>query len=338
MTPTPPSGSNPLIYRIADALGITHLVVAVQHSHLMSEIEGLVSALAGKMDAKTIDSVPANNADHLVSSKGVYDALMAINNLSSITSYGSAIVHAEAGNNPLVQIALQRTGETLVDAKISLANIANLNRALANPDSTPTAGSDNLVTSGGVKAALDAKYSINQVDENDEQEAHLSAIAEYDDIYFDFRLKNGNTQKEVLLTISKMDNFARAISNPDSIPTANSTNLVTSGGVKAALDGKAPAGDTEVIFEDGENIFVYLPDYFTNGERQRSFILNYQGEAAELIDLFEGNTNDSIRILSHDDSIITVAECYIAVRVIKQSGIGAQGDTYYIIFDGKNEY
>lgn len=157
MTPSNPNNDQPFIYRIADALGITHLVVAVQHSHLMSEIEGLVSALAGKMDAKTIDSVPTNNADHLVSSKGVYDALMAINNLRSITSYGSAVVHAEAGNNPLVQIALQRTGETLVDAKITLANIANLNRALDNPDSTPTVGSDNLVTSGGVKGALDGK-------------------------------------------------------------------------------------------------------------------------------------------------------------------------------------
>ena len=66
--------------------------------------------------------------------------------------------------------------------------------------------------------------------------------------------------------------------------------------------------------------------------------LNYQGEATELIDLFNVDTYDTINILSHDSSTIMVGQCYIAVRVIKQQGIGAQGDTYYVIFDGKAEY
>ena len=139
MTPSNPDNQQSLIYRIADALGVFHLVAPVNHTHAQSEVEGLAAAL----DAK------ANTAD--------------------------------------------------------------------------------------VTAALAAKNSINQVDEDDEQEAHLKAIAEDDDVYFKFQLKNGNTEKQVLLTVSKMDNFARAISNPDSAPAASSDNLITSGAVADAL-------------------------------------------------------------------------------------------------------
>jgi hypothetical protein len=42
------------------------------------------------------------------------------------------------------------------ECAIKPSNIGNLIRALSNPDSTPTASSNNLVTSGGVKAAIDA--------------------------------------------------------------------------------------------------------------------------------------------------------------------------------------
>ena len=139
MTPSNPDNQQSLIYRIADALGVFHLVAPVNHTHSQAEIDGLAAALAGK----------ANTAD--------------------------------------------------------------------------------------VTAALAAKNSIDQVDADDNQESHLDAVAEDDDVYFKFRLKNGNTEKQVLLTVSKMDNFARAISNPDSAPTASSDNLITSGAVAAAL-------------------------------------------------------------------------------------------------------
>lgn len=63
MTPSNPTNSQPLIYRIADALGITHLVVAVQHSHLMSEITGLAAALAAKANANHTHSQYALTTD-----------------------------------------------------------------------------------------------------------------------------------------------------------------------------------------------------------------------------------------------------------------------------------
>lgn len=318
MTPSNDPNGKPLIYRIADALGVTHLVVAVQHSHIMSEIEGLVSALAGKADT--------NHTHKLIQySTTSTDGFAGF----TVTGAGSFTIGVQTDKSIEFQF-----GPT-VKASITNSNVDNLARSLRNPDTTPTANSDNLVTSGGVKDALDGKTGISrgnngwvEVKENGEVE-----IIGDQSVFIGISDMDG-----VSVTLDNIANLQRAISNPDSSPTANSTNLVTSGGVKAALDGKAPQGDTEVIFDEGENLFVYLPTYFTNGERQRSFILNYQGDAKALIDLFGCDTYDAVRLLSHDDSIIMVQSSYIAVRVIKQPGGVEQGDVYYIIFDGKNDY
>ena len=166
MTPSNPDNQQSLIYRIADALGVFHLVAPVNHTHAQSDVEGLESALAAKA-----------------------------NKVAAGSPSGGIVIAGTSGE-------LARSNKTVQD--------------LLN--------------------AIDEKNSINQVDEDDEQEAHLKAIAEDDDVYFKFQLKNGDTEKQVLLTVSKMDNFARAISNPDSAPAASSDNLVTSGGVKAAID------------------------------------------------------------------------------------------------------
>jgi hypothetical protein len=273
MTPSNPDNQQPLIYRIADALGVFHLVAPVNHTHAQSDVEGLESALAAK----------ANASD--------------------------------------VQTALEGKQNNLTF------------------DATPTEGSTNPVTSGGVKTALDGKANVlhGHTSIQDEADAKsASVIASEDTVNIEVRNEEGGG--ECAIKPSNIGNLIRALSNPDTTPTANSTKLVTSGGVKAALDGKAPEGDTEVIFEEGENIFVHLPNYFSNGERQRSFILNYQGEQKELIELFGCSAHDMIRILSHDDSTIMVGECYIAVRVIKQPSGVEQGDVYYIIFDGRNDY
>lgn len=179
MTPSNPDNQQPLIYRIADALGVFHLVAPVNHTHSQAEIDGLADALAGK----------ANAAD--------------------------------------------------------------------------------------VTAALAAKNSINQVDDDDNQEAHLDAVAEDDDVYFKFRLKNGNTEKQVLLTVSKMDNFARAISNPDSAPIASSDNLITSGAVAAALERSVSVMTSNIDVES-------LP----NGKIIPISYLNTLNEAKNLYDIF----------------------------------------------------
>lgn len=105
-------------------------------------------------------------------------------------------------------------------------------------DSTPTTGSTNPVTSGGVKAALDGKTEIHNGNNG-----------------FVEILNNGQTRvigdQSVLIGISDMEaavvtleniaNLQRALTNPDSTPTANSDKLVTSGGIRTALNAKMPA-------------------------------------------------------------------------------------------------
>ena len=243
MTPSNPDNQQPLIYRIADALGVFHLVAPVDHNHPMSEVAGLVAALAAKANAAAVETALAGKANVNHQHAGVSNGN---NGWVDVTNNGQTQVVGD-------QSVMIGIGDNDA-ATVTLANIANLKRALLDPDSSPTEDSTNLVTSGGVKAALDAKYSINQVDEDDEQEAHLKAIAEDDDVYFKFQLKNGNTEKQVLLTVSKMDNFARAISNPDSAPAANSNNLVTSGGVKAAIDAATNVIETNDVAYDASEL------------------------------------------------------------------------------------
>lgn len=84
MTPSNPSNSQPLIYRIADALGVFHLVAPVNHTHAQSEVEGLESALAAKQDALTFDSTPTAGSTNPVTSGGVKTALDSKANASDV--------------------------------------------------------------------------------------------------------------------------------------------------------------------------------------------------------------------------------------------------------------
>lgn len=150
MTPSNPDNSQPLIYRIADKLGVFHLVAPVDHTHLTTEVSGLTealaakansesveTALAGKMDNKTIDSEPTANSNNLVTSGGVAAALAGKQDTLTFDTTPTA-----NSSNPVtsggVAAALAGKQDTLTF------------------DTTPTANSTNPVTSGGVKAAIDA--------------------------------------------------------------------------------------------------------------------------------------------------------------------------------------
>ena len=222
MTPSNPSNSQPLIYRIADALGVFHLVAPVNHTHAQSEVEGLADALAAK----------ANTAD--------------------------------------------------------------------------------------VTAALAAKNSINQVDDDDNQESHLDAVAEDDDVYFKFQLKNGNTEKQVLLTVSKMDNFARAISNPDSAPAASSNNLITSGAVAAALE-RSVSVMTSNIDVDGLPIGKIIPVSY----------INTSNEAKNLYDIFSfDNVTTQVKRLAINTEDVEIPSSGRAFAfIMKETSESALGST-----------
>ena len=93
-------------------------------------------------------------------------------------------------------------------------------------DSAPTANSKNPVTSGGVKTELDKKAN----------DADLAAIAKSGKLADAAGDATHRTVTDAEKT--KWDGKQNALTF-DSTPTANSTNPVTSGGVKKALDEKA---------------------------------------------------------------------------------------------------
>ena len=167
MTPSNPDNSQPLIYRIADALGVFHLVAPVNHTHSQAEIDGLAAALAAKANAIPAGSptggiVIANTAGELLrSSKTVMDLENAIAAKADKNELGDSEsgTFVQIDNDILRLSAYQKMvlGISEPDdefVEISNDNIQNLRRALTNPDSTPTASSDNLITSGAVAAAL----------------------------------------------------------------------------------------------------------------------------------------------------------------------------------------
>lgn len=84
-------------------------------------------------------------------------------------------------------------------------------------DTTPTNDSDNLVTSGGVKSALDVKYT---------------------------KPSNGIPASD-LADVNEVGTLGI-----DTAPTTSSNNLVTSGGVKSAIDAKYTKPSTGIPASD----------------------------------------------------------------------------------------
>ena len=135
---------------------------------------------------------------------------------------------------------LESALSTINTTLASKANAADVQTALAGKqntltfDSTPTAGSTNPVTSGGVKAALNTKANANHSHDSISSDEDNSVSVSDGAVIIE--LNDGETGGELEIPVEKLGNLQRAINDPDSTPTTNSDNLVTSGGVKAAID------------------------------------------------------------------------------------------------------
>lgn len=275
MTPSNPTNQQPLIYRIADALGINHLVVPTQHTHSRDEVAGLENFI--------------NTHSHMI-------------NKHNGDAYAYVDVQSDTDNGKAkIELGIEDASESEYSRKIAITweNIKNFARALLDPDTTPTANSDNLVTSGGVKAALDNKTSISHEDMDSIIEVEVKHVG--DDEYDQAKVIGRNRiligvgadaeDGSAIINANNIANLQRAIQAPDSTPIANSTNLVTSGGVKAALNqkadtlavntalaGKAPLADTQVLYmaidEDGGRVTeIDVDALFTSGNTQVSLLI-----------------------------------------------------------------
>lgn len=164
MTPSNPSNGNPFVLRIMDALGVLHQVAPVNHTHAQSEVSNLTTALANKIDKiATVEEagfIPIINADGTLAASGTK-----LNNLMPANYVMSRIVDSEDGSQ--AEIYCYGNDGTLikspfiewliggVSVEMHAANMPHFERAISAPDSTPTEGSDKLVTSGGVYSAID---------------------------------------------------------------------------------------------------------------------------------------------------------------------------------------
>ena len=135
----------PEIENIADNQGNKHTVIPSNHGHSIGEVNGLTDALAAKANTTDVNNALNNksNSNHqhyyLSSSAG-----------------GKLGVYQNEGDE-YIYIALFDNG-TMYEYNLTPSDLSNV----FSPDTTPTANSDKLVTSGGVAAALENK--ANKVD------------------------------------------------------------------------------------------------------------------------------------------------------------------------------
>ena len=210
MTPSNPSNSQPLIYRICDSLGVFHLVAPVDHAHSIGEITGLVAALLSKADANHTHSLIIYGEDNYIQ---VSDGAINI-----------SVSDGESGG----------------ESEITPSNIGNLNRALSTPDSAPTASSDKFVTSGGVKAALDEKMGIMSF---------------------------------------------------DSVPTTGSNNLVKSGKIREALQYEGKINPMTINESLGSQAIENIVPWYRDGCVELHYLLmKTAGSAIPVKNLFHSNT------------------------------------------------
>lgn len=92
---------------------------------------------------------------------------------------------------------------------------------------------DGLVDALAGKAATVHKHTSIGYEENTK-----SAFVITSEDTVSIEVQNEERGGECEITPSNIDNLFRALSNPDTVPTLNSNNLVTSGGVKTALARK----------------------------------------------------------------------------------------------------
>ena len=110
-------------------------------------------------------------------------------------------------------------------------------------DTAPTANSTNAVTSGGVKTAIDNEATARGT-------AITNAINALD-------VSSVGGAGKYISAISEADGKISATETTmDTAPTANSTNAVTSGGVKTAIDNAINALDAQQIGTGGESCYL----------------------------------------------------------------------------------
>ena len=287
MTPSNPTNGQPLIYRIMDARGVSHLVVCINHTHEQSEVEGLPAALNSK--------APIDHDHTSIGEDTDVDA-------ADVTA-SEGIVHIEVRD--------QSGGG---ECDITPSNIGNFIRALEDPESTPTTNSDKLVTSGGVKAALEGKQGTLTFDS--------TPTAESTNPVTSGGVKAALDGKQATLTF-------------DTTPTANSNNPVTSGGIRQAITNAIlpveHAVPEIVPLASGDSINLDTLS-MTPQSLQRIIIANETGVVLPVVDAIYAEDLPIHKGIGTDVTIAVGGYALVTVYRINTSA-HTHSDCYFVVCD-----
>lgn len=231
---------------------------------LTAEVSAVQQGLAGKQDKLTFDSTPTEGSQNPVTSDGIKKALDNVD-VGNVQEQLDAIKLEQTEQNNRIS-----SNKTEIDGvKEDLAGKQNV----LTFDATPTEGSQNPVTSDGIKKALDNVDVGNvqeQLDtikrEQTEQNTKISdnktaidsvkeSVANQEtDITELQETTAGHTTAIAGLQTGKQDKLTF-----DATPTEGSQNPVTSDGIKKAIDASGGGGGgTGGEYQFVEHVFTSL--------------------------------------------------------------------------------
>lgn len=209
-------------------------------------------------------------------------------------------------------------------------------------DTTPTAGSTNPVTSGGVKEAID-NHIVSIVTRDDFESGKYAqvfvlangSVGVQASTGFGVALEVNGSTKWFMIEPDTIDNLIRASQSPDSTPTLNSDKLVTSGVVKAALDQKVDLSNFSEKVDRLDSFTtsdveekINLPTVFDDDHYSTTYIIeNYTSEDRTLDSFFNGGSD----YLVCEPNKIIHPDSYVIAKVIKYNN----GNTlFFVVVEG----
>ena len=210
----------------------------------------------GKFTCVILEDYPFNDYEIDSTQTDSFEKTLTIILKESVSNYSSAVpvgasqvISVEAGDN----IVWTDIGWDKLAATVDLSNY----QEKLTFDNTPTEDSENPVTSGGIKAALDEKVNAKIPTNGGATSVNGGSVfvsiysigvGDLASLYFGSKVGEPETGADSLevpsyglitaLLGEKQDTLTF-----DSAPTQDSTNPVTSGGIKSALDVKANSSD-----------------------------------------------------------------------------------------------
>ena len=159
------------------------------------------------------------------------------------------------------------------------------------PEDTPLQNSSKLITSRGVYKALQnipSSPTDNIISENG---TGLSVV----DGAFNGVIKNGSTTKYITITKDNVDNLNNTLNSPDTVPTSNSSKLITSGGVYDALSQIVNTTSIPIIYRVLDDsvmnpLTIEIDSLFPVGSSNRVTLIikNATSDVCDIIDINNG--------------------------------------------------